>query len=405
MPAPPLDTDVLVVGAGIVGLATARALQQARPDLGVTVVDKEPTVGAHQTGRNSGVVHSGVYYRPGSLKARLVGEGRRALLDLCRERDLPVDECGKVVVATRPAELAPLQEIARRAAANGVVVERLGPAGLRDLEPHATGLAALHVPSAAIVDFRRVADVLADDVREAGGEVRLGAPVTAIEQADDAIEVVAGGRLVRAGTLVNCAGLFADVVAALAGHRSEVRIVPFRGEYHELVPDRRHLVRALIYPVPDPRFPFLGVHLTRMVDGTVHAGPNAVLALAREGYRWRDVDRDELRSLAGAAAVRGLARRHWRTGAAEVVRSLARPAMVRSLQRLVPELRGQDLVRAGSGVRAQACRPDGTLVDDFAIERVGRAVHVLNAPSPAATASLAIGRHVATLVTRAAEDC
>ncbi|QGG96357.1 L-2-hydroxyglutarate oxidase [Actinomarinicola tropica] len=397
MPTPPLDADVLVVGAGIVGLATARALQHAEPARRVVVVDKEPDVAWHQTGRNSGVVHSGVYYRPGSLKARLVAEGRAELRDLCRDRGLPFVACGKLVVATRRQELDALDEIERRAEANGVAVERLGPEGIREVEPHAAGLAALRVPSAAVVDFGAVARALADDVR-ADGEVRLGAAVDALRPTSAAVEVDVGDTTLRAGQVVNCAGLHADVLARRAGHRSDVRIVPFRGEYHELAPHRRELVRALIYPVPDPRFPFLGVHLTRMVDGSVHVGPNAVLALAREGYRWRDVDLREVRELAASPALRGLARRHWRTGAGEVARSASRQLVARTVRRLVPGVGADDLVRAGAGVRAQACRPDGTLVDDFVVERSGRIVHVLNAPSPAATASLAIGRHVAGLV-------
>lgn len=392
-----------MVGAGIVGLATARALQRAHPGIDVVVADKEPEVGRHQTGRNSGVVHSGVYYRPGSLKARMVATGRRELLDLCDERGLDAEVCGKLVVATRADEVPMLDEIVRRADGNGVAIERLGPGGIHDVEPHVAGVAALRVPSAAIVDFGTVARALAEEVGRRG-VVRLSAPVDRLRERDGAVEADVAGETLRVGAAVNCAGLHADVLAARSGHRSDVRIVPFRGEYHELVPARRHLVRALVYPVPDPRFPFLGVHLTRMVDGSVHAGPNAVLALSREGYRWRDVDVREVRSLVGAPALRHLARRHWRPGAGEVLRSIGAPLLVRAVQRLVPEVRGRDLVRAGAGVRAQACRPDGTLVDDFVVERHGRIIHVLNAPSPAATASLAIGRHIADLVSASRTD-
>lgn len=390
------DADAVVVGAGIVGLATARALRRADPGTTVLVLDKEPAVATHQTGRNSGVVHSGLYYRPGSLKARLVAAGRDELMALCRERGLRLDVCGKVVVATTESELAPLDELARRATANGVPARRLSPAELAEVEPHATGLAALHVPTAAIVDFGEIARALAAEL-DAHGEVRLDTAVHAIRTERDHVVVETETGPVRARMAVNCAGLHADVLARASGAATDVRIVPFRGEYHELVPARRHLCRHLIYPVPDPRFPFLGVHLTRMVDGTVHVGPNAVLALAREGYSWGRVDLAEVRSLATSPALRRIAARHWRTGAGEVLRSASRRALVRALRRLVPEIGPADLVPAGAGVRAQACLPDGTLLDDFAVERHGRVVHVLNAPSPAATASLAIGAHVAAL--------
>ena len=394
---PPPTTDAIVIGAGIVGLATARALVEARPGTSVLVLDKERRVAAHQTGHNSGVVHSGVYYAPGSLKARLVGEGRRALLALCRERGLRLEVCGKVIVATDDREASGLRHLATRAEGADVEAVPIGPGRLAELEPHVAGVAALHVPSAAIVDFAEVARALADDLGDSA-EVRLGRPVEEI--ADDGARVVVetGAEVVRGRVVVNCAGLHADVVARRSGLEPEVRILPFRGEYHQLVPSRRHLVRNLVYPVPDPRFPFLGVHLTRMVDGTVHAGPNAVLALSREGYSWRATNARDLREMATSPALRHLARRHWRTGAMEVRRSLSTRATARALRRLVPDLRAEDLVPAGAGVRAQAVRPDGTLVDDFVIERAGRVVHVLNAPSPAATASLAIGRHIAASV-------
>ncbi|MFP4511466.1 MAG: L-2-hydroxyglutarate oxidase [Acidimicrobiales bacterium] len=394
----PYDADLVVVGAGIVGLATARAAARAAPGLRVLVLDKETRLAAHQTGHNSGVVHSGVYYRPGSLKATLVAEGRSELLAYCRERDLPLDECGKVIVATHEAEIDTLTELGHRAAANGIGARLIDPGELREREPHASGLAALHVPAAAIVDFTLVASSFARDVVEAGGEIRLGTPVAALHrdrnEGHGAVMVETDDATFRARRAVNCAGLHSDVLARGSGSEPGTRIIAFRGEYHELVPERRHLVRDLIYPVPDPRFPFLGVHLTRMIDGSVHAGPNAVLALAREGYRWRRVDPRELGSLAVSPALWNLALAHWRTGLGEVGRSVSRRAMVRALQRLVPELEPSDLVRADAGVRAQAVAPDGRLLDDFVIERDGPVVHVLNAPSPAATASTAIGRHI-----------
>jgi L-2-hydroxyglutarate oxidase len=387
--------DVVVIGAGIVGLATARALHHARPELRVVVVDKEDHVAAHQTGHNSGVIHSGVYYRAGSLKATLVAAGRRELIDLCRQRGLRLEICGKVVVATTTEELDGLAVLAERAATNGVSADLVGPSQLLEIEPHVRGLGALSVPSAAIVDFDEVARALAADLP--AGSLVLGTEVHDLRAlgAGDGVEVATRDRTWRAAAAVNCAGLHADVLARAAGADPAVRIVPFRGEYLELVPSRRHLVRHLVYPVPDARFPFLGVHFTRMVDGSVHAGPNAVLALSREGYRWRDLDAHEIGSLAVSPGLRRLARRHWRTGAGEVARSISTHAMVRRLRRLVPDVRTADLVPTGSGVRAQAVRPDGTLVDDFVIERTGPVVHVLNAPSPAATASLAIGRTIA----------
>jgi (S)-2-hydroxyglutarate dehydrogenase len=394
MPATPYDADLVVVGAGIVGLATARAAVEAHPGIEVLVIDKEGRVAAHQTGHNSGVVHSGIYYRPGSLKAQTVAAGRGELMDYCRNHGLHLDRCGKVIVATDENERPRLLELEQRAGANGVAAELIDPARLRELEPHAAGVAALHVPDAAIVDFGEVAAALARDVEDSGGAVQLGREVHALRRGHERVVVETSGGRLAARWAVNCAGLHSDVLARQSGREPTTRIVAFRGEYHELVRSRRHLVRNLVYPVPDPRFPFLGVHLTRMVDGSVHVGPNAVLAMAREGYRWRNVDIRELGQLARSPAMRALARAHWRTGAGEVARSLSTRAMVRALQRLVPEVQARDLVRAGSGVRAQAVAADGALLDDFVIDADGPIVHVLNAPSPAATASLAIGRRI-----------
>lgn len=390
-----LDADVVVVGAGIVGLATARALLRQRSDLRVAVIDKEPRVGAHQTGHNSGVVHSGVYYRPGSAKATTVAAGRHDLVAYCHERGLPLDRCGKVIVATRPDELDPLRELARRAESNGVTAEMIDPVRLREIEPYAAGLAALHVPDAAVVDFGQVAESFAADVVEAGGEVTLGSTVRAIDRSGSVVVVHTDRGPIRTRWAVNCAGLQSDLVATASGATIDTRIIAFRGEYHELVPARRDLVKTLIYPVPDPRFPFLGVHLTRGIDRSVHVGPNAVLALAREGYRWRDIEPTELAMLVRSPALHALARRHWRTGSGEIVRSASKRALVRAVQRLVPEINARDLVRSGAGVRAQAVQPDGSLADDFLFVDDGPVMHVLNAPSPAATASMAIGRHLA----------
>lgn len=388
-------TDVAIVGGGIVGLATAYALGRRFPDLRVTVLEKEARVAEHQTGRNSGVLHSGIYYKPGSLKAVNCREGKRAMEAFCAEEGIPFERCGKVIVAVEERELPVLQTIYERGQANGVVCERIGPERLAELEPHVRGIAAIHVPEAGIVDYRQVAERLAARVAEQGGAVVTGARVTALRPDGDAVVVASTAGAVRARFAVACAGLQADRVARLGGERPDLRIVPFRGEYYELKPQVEHLCRALIYPVPDPSFPFLGVHFTRMIGGGVECGPNAVLAFAREGYTNTTVN---LRDLAGTLAYGGfrkLARRFWRTGWMEMRRSFSKRLFVEALQRLVPEVRAGDLVAAPAGVRAQAVRPDGTLVDDFYFEETARVVHVLNAPSPAATASLNIGRLIA----------
>ncbi|MCW2612020.1 MAG: (S)-2-hydroxyglutarate dehydrogenase [Actinomycetota bacterium] len=383
-------TRYVVVGGGILGLATAHRILLDRPGASVTVLEKEDRWAAHQTGHNSGVIHAGVYYAPGSLKASFCTGGRLSMVDFCREYGVPYRICGKLVVATRPEEVPRLRALHARSLANGLDVRMLTPEQAREHEPHVSCVAAMHVPETGIVDFGAVCRTLADLLTEAGADLRLGTRVTAIH---GSVVETTGGE-VSADVVVNCAGLHADRVARLAGVRPEARIVPFRGEYYELRPERRDLVRGLVYPVPDPQLPFLGVHLTRTIHGSVHAGPNAVLALSREGYSWREV---RLRDLAEAAAFPGLwrlARRHYRYGAAEVGRSLSTALFVRSLARLVPDITPDDVVPAGAGVRAQAVRRSGDLVDDFLISRRGRQVHVLNAPSPAATSALAIARHV-----------
>ena len=384
---------IVVVGAGIVGLAVARRLAQTRPGARVTVVDKEDRIGAHQTGHNSGVVHAGLYYPPGSLKARLCSRGRAQIEDYCRGRGLPYLECGKLVIARDEAETAPLAEIERRATANGVPgLRRLDAAGIREIEPHARGVAALHSPHTAIADFPAVARSFADDLREAGGEVRLDFPVTAV----DGGTVRSSHDEIGFDLLVVCAGLQSDRVGRLAGDEREPAIVPFRGEYYRLRPERSGLVRGLIYPVPDPRYPFLGIHLTRTVGGAVEVGPNAVLATAREGYRRRDLRPGDLWETLRWSGFRRMARTHWRTGVREMYGSLSRRAFVAAARSYVPELSVRDVVRAGAGVRAQAVDADGTLVDDFRIHRIGHVVTVRNAPSPAATSSLAIAEHIVT---------
>ena len=395
-----LDDRVVVVGAGIVGLASAVELQRRRPDLDVVVLDKEDGPGRHQTSHNSGVVHSGIYYPPGSAKATLVARGRRLLEDHCERHGLPFERCGKVIVATAVAELPALGELERRGRAHGLAVGRIGPSELHTIEPHVSGLAALRVPEAAITDFARVAASLADDLVARGGTLLTGAEVRAVEHsALDGFRLTTTAGDVTGTHLVNCAGLHSDRIARMAGATSagqgaDVSILPFRGEYHELTPAARHLVRHLVYPVPDPRWPFLGVHMTRMVDGSVHVGPNAVLAGGRESYR-RGVHRGDALELLRSPAVRHLARAYWRTGAEELLRSRSSRLLLRDVRRLLPEVGADDLVVSTSGVRAQAVDRSGRLLDDFAFASSPGAVHVLNAPSPAATASLAIAEVIA----------
>ena len=391
--------DVAIVGGGIVGLATALRLLDSRPDVRLGVLEQEAELATHQSGHNSGVVHAGLYYAPGSLKARLCLEGKAALEAYCAEKSIDLDPVGKLVVAVSEAELPRLDALHERAAANGVPgLERVGPERIRELEPHAAGIRGLWSPSTGIVDFRRVALAYADDVRAAGGTIWTGRRVTGIDELTDGLVVRTTRGDVTAGAVIACAGLWADRVAALTGDAGAdaPRIVPFRGDYYTLTPDARSLVRGLLYPVPDPRFPFLGVHFTRRIDGEVWAGPNAVLAFRRTGYRRRDVS---LRDLGGTLAYPGfrrLARKYLRTGLAEMWRDWSKSAFVRELQRYVPELRSEQLVFGPSGVRAQALARDGSLVDDFDLAGSGRILHVRNAPSPAATASLAIGRELAT---------
>jgi L-2-hydroxyglutarate oxidase len=390
--------DVLVVGGGIVGLATARAIRRAHPERSVIVVEKEGSVGAHQSGRNSGVIHAGVYYQPGSEKARLCTAGRISMVEYCREHGIDHAVCGKVVVALDEAERPRLAELQRRCVANGVRTEMVGPERLRELEPHVAGTAALHVLDTGIVDYAHVCRALAAEIEQKGIPVRLECAVRAGKETASGLVVETTTGPIEAQRVVTCAGLHADEVAeAVSGPEGSggLRVIAFRGEYRELVPSRAHLVRGLVYPVPDPEFPFLGVHLTRGIDSHVHVGPNAVLAFAREGYEWRHIHARHLRDTFAFSGFRTFARRNWRFGVSEMARSLSKRRFTASVRRLVPEIERTDLAAAPSGVRAQAIGADGQLVDDFAIRSVGRAVHVLNAPSPAATASLAIGESIA----------
>ncbi len=387
------DVDFAVIGGGIVGLATALSLTERFPDAAVTVLEKEGNWGAHQTGHNSGVIHSGIYYPPGSLKARLTTRGRGELLEFCRTHDIPHEVCGKIILATGEGELDRLDDLFRRGRENGLHVRMLTSAELRNAEPHARGVAAVHVPETGIVDFGQVARAMARVLRDRGAQLRLGANVRAISEERDGLTLRVDGfeTPVRSRFLVNCGGLHSDRIATLAGVDPPARIVPFRGEYYELRPEARNLVQNLIYPVPDPAFPFLGVHFTRGIDGSVHCGPNAVLGFKREGYRRRDVEPRDITDYMGYGGFWRFAARNVRAGFQELARSASRRLFTRSLQRLVPDVRARDLVPATAGVRAQALGPDGSLVDDFLLVDGERSLHVLNAPSPAATASLAIG--------------
>jgi L-2-hydroxyglutarate oxidase LhgO len=393
---PPLRVGV--VGAGIVGLAVARRMTELRPDAVVTVLEKEDRVAVHQTGRNSGVVHAGIYYAPGSLKARLCRRGAELLEAYCTERGIPLERCGKLVVALDESELDRLRELERRGRENGVPGLRwLTGDELREIEPHAAGVAGLHSPATGITDYRAVAAALAEDIRAAGGAVRLGAEVTSIRVAGAEARVVAGGDAYAFDRLVLCAGLQSDRVARLAGDEREPRIVPFRGEYYSLRPGAEQLVRGLLYPVPDPAYPFLGVHFTKRIRGGVDVGPNAVLALAREGYRRRDVRVGDVVDTLRSRGFRTLARKHWRMAVRELRGSLSKEAYAAEARRYVPEVSAADLIPAPAGVRAQALDRDGSLVDDFRIHHVGPVVAVRNAPSPGATSSLAIAEHVCTV--------
>lgn len=393
--------DVIIVGGGIVGLAVALEITRRLPRLRLLLLEKEDRVGRHQSGHNSGVIHSGIYYKPGSLKAKLCVAGAAAMVEFCREHGIPHSICGKVIVATSQDELQPLEELRRRGEANGVAGVRLiGPAELRDLEPYASGLAALFVPSTAVTDYVAVCGKYAELTVERGGFILTSAEVLGIKRERDEIVVETRRGAFSTDYFINCAGLFSDRICRMAGDEPDVMIAPFRGEYYDLVPEHSFLVRALIYPVPDPRFPFLGVHFTRRISGRVDAGPNAVLAFRREGYGRTDFN---LKDLASSLVFRGfwrMAAKYWRSGLAEVHRSFSKPAFVRSLQRLVPAVRDEDLIPGGSGVRAQALRPDGTLVDDFHFVQSGKMLHVLNVPSPAATASLLIGREIVDMASR-----
>jgi L-2-hydroxyglutarate oxidase len=389
------SADILIAGGGIVGLATAFRLLQAHPGRKVLVLEKEAGVARHQTGHNSGVIHSGIYYKPGSFKARLCRRGYAQMVEFCEARAIPHDICGKIVVALSDAELPQLETLRQRAEANGLrgvkVIEKEAIAGF---EPHVGGIRALHVPETGIVDYKKVSEALAAEIRTLGGEVRLASRVDSLRDLPDAKVIRAGEQEFTARFFINCGGLMSDRIALLDGLDPKISIIPFRGEYYDLSPAAIPLVRNLIYPVPDPAFPFLGVHFTRMIGGGVECGPNAVLAFKREGYRKSDFNARDLAEVLFNPGFRKLAARHWRMGLGEFHRSFSKDAFVKALQRLLPSVRADMLTPAGAGVRAQALRRDGSLVDDFAFAEGKRSLHVLNAPSPAATASLAIGEEI-----------
>lgn len=388
--------DVAIIGAGIVGLATAYRLTQMRPGLKVAILEKENSIAAHQTGHNSGVIHSGIYYKPGSQKALNCQQGYRELLAFCQRFDVPHEVCGKVIVATRKEELPLLENILQRGLANGMKgLKKLSPEALNEIEPNTAGIAALWVPQAGIVNYSRVAAGYERQITTAGGEVFPGEKVTGIHPDGNKRRVVTASREIAASLVINCAGLYADKIAALAGQSLDVQTIPFRGEYYVLKPEAEHLVNNLIYPVPNPAFPFLGVHFTRMVEGGIEAGPNAVLAFRREGYSRWDFHPGEFAEILAFRGFRKLAAKYWQVEIGELYRSFSKRAFVKALQHLVPAIGVDDLARGGAGVRAMAVAKNGGMVDDFMILENENMVHVINAPSPAATSSLAIGKAIA----------
>ncbi|MDO9081024.1 MAG: L-2-hydroxyglutarate oxidase [Desulfuromonadales bacterium] len=392
----PTTFDLIVVGGGIVGTATALALTRTYPGLKLALLEKEDRLAAHQTGHNSGVIHSGLYYRPGSLKAQNCAAGREALYAFCDERKIAVERCGKIVVATRESELPALDELERRGIANGLTgLKRLDAAGVKEHEPHVAGIAGLYVPQTGIVDYVEVTNAYAQVVREGGGVVRTSCRVTGVKRQGQDFRLTTSQGDFACRTLINCAGLQSDRLARTCGIDPGVQIIPFRGEYYLVAPQRQNLVRNLIYPVPDPAFPFLGVHFTRMIHGGIEAGPNAVLALKREGYDRFSLSLSDLFATLTYPGFFHLARRFWKVGAMEYHRSYSKGRFVRDLQKLIPELQKGDVVRGGAGVRAQAVDAEGKLLDDFHIINAEGMIHVLNAPSPAATASLSIGSTIA----------
>jgi len=389
--------DVTVIGGGVVGMATAMALSN-RTELSMVVLEAEDHLAAHQTGHNSGVIHSGIYYKPGSLKAKNCVEGREAMYSFCEKYNIAHERCGKVIVALTEAELPQLDTLEKRGKANGLVdIRRLTAAQVKGLEPHAAGLGGIHVPYTGIVDYKAVVATYGKIIQEAGCEIRTSSRVTKVEHAGGNFILQTAKGEVQTRAIVNCGGLQSDRIAHMCGVDPKLQIIPFRGEYFEIVKEKEHLVRNLVYPVPDPRFPFLGVHFTRMIEGGIEAGPNAVLAFKREGYEFGDISIPDLFQYGTYIGFWRMVLKFWKTGIGEMYRSLNKAAFVGALQKLVPEIENKDIHRTGSGVRAQALAPNGALLDDFAIEEADHMIHVLNAPSPAATASISIGETIATM--------
>src|SRR5262245_1532894 len=390
--------DYVIIGGGIVGLATAMAVGNKHPGASILVLEKEQDLAQHQTGRNSGVIHSGIYYKPGSLKARFAREGNRSMVEFYREHGIKHEVCGKVIVATKASELSLLDSLFQRGLDHRLPVARLSPKQVQEIEPHVRCLAGIKVPSTGIVNYREVSAKYVELIQAQGGTVRTGTRVDRLRNVNGVQVIQTSHGEFEAGFIINCAGLFSDRVARFSGLDPGAQIVPFRGEYYELVPEKRHLVRTLVYPVPNPHFPFLGVHFTRMIDDSVHAGPNAVLAFKREGYRRTDINCADLFETLTFPGFWKLARKHYRDGMTEMVRSVSKRAFVKGLQHLIPEVTEDDLFPTHSGVRAQALMPNGKLVDDFLVVSGRNSIHVCNAPSPAATASLEIGRFIANQV-------
>lgn len=392
--------DIAIVGGGIIGLSTALAVQKSFPQCSLVVLEKEPEVAMHQTGHNSGVIHAGIYYKPGSYKAKLCIEGARLMTDFCRENGIPCDRCGKVIIATSGEELPRLHALYERGRANGIDgLELIDPGRIREIEPHAGAIRAIYSPVTAITDYGRVSRVMADRIRENGGKILLSTRVLSVADKNGEHTVETSGPSVRCRLLINCAGLYADRVARMTGAHPDILLLPFRGEYYTLGTEST-LVRSLIYPVPDPQFPFLGVHFTKRINGGYEAGPNAVLAFAREGYRFRDICWGDMEEMFTHPGFWAMARRYWKVQVYELYRSLSRPAFLKALQKLVPEIADRDMNRGGAGVRAQVVTREGLLADDFIIDEARNVINVLNAPSPAATASIAIGRYIANLAAK-----
>ena len=387
---------IVVIGAGIVGLATALKLLEEKPGLQVTILEKENQVAQHQTGHNSGVIHSGIYYKPGSLKAINCKKGYDMLLAFCNEHGVPYDICGKVIVATQQKELASLENIYQRGVQNGMTgICKINQAEIKEKEPYCAGIAGVWVPQTGIVNYKAVSEKYAELIRQQGGEIRFGEQVTQIQQTNKEVVIETGKGTHHADVVVNCAGLYSDKIAKLTSPQVDLQIIPFRGEYYEIKPERQYLVKNLIYPIPNPDFPFLGVHFTRMIGGGIEAGPNAVFAFRREGYTNRDVHFGELWEALSFPGFRKVATKYWRDGLYEMYRSYSKAAFVRALQVLIPDIKREDIVPGGAGVRAQACDAKGNLIDDFLILENQQVLNICNAPSPAATASLAIGSSIA----------